>query len=117
LPQPTKVIGLAPPLDERPVHGVLQHGRVPVVVLAGEHDVAFGAVERLAEAGHVVSRIVAEGAGWCRGVEERQRVVAQIEQLDLEIASRRELVDDPSGHPLAEATFSGRARDHLHQHP
>ncbi len=108
--------GLAPPLHERRVEGVLQHGRVAVVVLAGEDDVAVGAVDHPAEPDHGLVGVVAAGPGGRVAVEEGERVVAQVDQLDLERVVLGQPARHPGRHPLAEATLPGRARDHLQQH-
>ena len=88
--------GLVPPLDERPVHRVLEHRGVAVVVLAGEHDEALGPIERLPEPGDVVARVVATGPRRRGPVEEGERVVAQVDQLELELGAVRPDAGAPS---------------------
>jgi hypothetical protein len=100
---------LALPLRERPVHRVLQDGWVAVVVLGGQHDEPVGPVQGAAEARDLLGRVVARRLGRRRGVEERQRVLAQVDQLDVEILAGAKRLADPAGRTLAEPAFTGRA--------
>jgi len=55
-------------------------------------------------------------AGRRHGVEERQRIVAQVDQLDVEVLAAAKGRYDPVRRPLAEPPFAGGTRDHLDQH-
>jgi hypothetical protein len=107
---------LVPPLDERPVHRVLQDGRVTVVVLAGEHDEAVGSVDRVAERSDVVARVITPGTGRRHAVEEGEHVVAQVDPLEVELRMLGQVAADPLGDEAAEATFTGGAGDHRDAH-
>ena len=107
---------LAAPLGEGGVERVLQDGRVAVVVLAGQDEIAVATVDHLAEAGHRVALVVPPGPGRRLAVEERQLVVAQVDQLHVEGCVLGQPRHDPGGHQLAEAALAGGSGDDLHEH-
>src|SRR4029077_21138940 len=86
------------------------------VVLGGEDDVPVGPIDRLPEAGDVVARVVPQRPGRCTTVEEGQGVIAQVDQLDLEVVPSGQVIDDPPGHVLAEPPLAGGSGDDLDEH-
>src|SRR5205814_931035 len=107
---------LAVPFGERPVHRVLEHPRVPVVVLGSEHDEAVRPVDRAAEARDLVVRVVAAAADRRDPLEPWERMVAEIDRLDLEVVAGGQAFDDPVRDRLAETTLAGGPGDHLDEH-
>jgi hypothetical protein len=76
--------GLAVELGERVVERVLEQRGIAVVVLGGEQDVAVGLLD-LARPGRDFGRVVAVAIGGRLGlVVERERVVAQVDELDVQ---------------------------------
>ena len=84
LPHPTKATGLRRHSTNVESSAFFKHGRVAVVVLRGEDDVAVGAVHHPAEPDHGLVGVVAAGPHGRVAVEEGERVVAEVDQLDLE---------------------------------
>ncbi len=66
----------AAPLDEREVHRVLQHARVPVVVFRHQHDEGLGRVDSRGELGHLVAAVIAWIQRRRRSFVVGQRVIA-----------------------------------------
>jgi hypothetical protein len=108
--------GLAPPLHERPVHGILQHRRVAVVVFGGRRDEPVRPVQRAAEPLHLRARVLAGSPRRGDSVEERQRMITQVDLLDVDVLAGLQLLDHPGGDFLAEAALAGGAGDDLNKH-
>ncbi len=107
---------LTAPLQEGGVEGVLQDGRVAVVVLPGQDHVAVAPIDHLAEVSHGSALVVPPDPGRRLAVEERQFVFAQVDQLDVECRLRGEPRHDPGGHQFAETALAGGSRDDLDEH-
>ena len=116
LPQPTNEIGLCRHSTNVQSMAFLSTAGIPVVVLGGENDEAVGPVDGTTQTGHLLREVVTWVAGGSGSLEERERVVAQIEQLDVEPLTGLEAVDGPFGDTLAEAAFPRGAGDHLEEH-
>ena len=70
-----------------------------MVVLRGEHDEAVGTVERSAESLDVFAVVLPRVAQRRRSVEERQLVLAQVDDLDSNVGAPVELRGDPGVRP------------------
>ncbi len=106
--------GLAVELRKEMVHGVLERGRVAVVVLGGHDDVAVGGVDDAAETGDGLRGVVPERSRRGHGaLEERQRVVAQVDQLDFEVVTGGQAVDQPGHRLVREPVGTGGADEDL----
>ena len=105
---------LAIELREHVVHGVLERRRVAVVVLAGDDDEAVGAVDCPAEAGHVLTGVITLCPGRGDGViVERQRMVPEVQDLEVEVVAPREAIHQPRNRLVREAARPRAADDEL----
>ena len=99
---------------EHMVHRVLERGRVTVVVLARDDDETVSAFDGLAQAGHVLVRVVPQRAGRRnRLVEKGQRVVPKVQDLEIEVVAAPETIRQPGNRLVRESARPRATDDHL----
>ena len=101
---------LVVPLGVQVVQGVLEHCRGGVVVLGGDHDEPVERGDRRRPPLGVLVLVLAHRRRQ-RLIQMRQRVVAQVNQLELGVAAARCQVIDPRGDLFAAAVGAGAAQD------
>ncbi len=101
---------LVVPLGVQEVEGVLEHSGGGVVVLGSDHDEPVERGDRGRPLPGVLVLVLAQRRRQ-RLIEVRQRVVAQVNQLELGIAAARCHVIDPRGDLLAVAVGADAAED------
>ena len=102
--------GLVAPLLVQVVDGVLQRRRVAVVVLRRDEHHGVRTVDDRAPRLGVRLRVLPE-PGVVRLVEQRQRDLGEIDDLDIEAAVAASKIGEPLGDGQSGATRAGRADD------
>src|ERR1700729_1761387 len=101
-------------LREDLVERVLQYRRVAVVVLGCDDEVAVRLLDLARPARHILWVFATTVGRRYFLIEERHRVVAQVDQLRLQVLASGESIHDPGGCLLAEASLASAAEDYLY---